>query len=131
MRLFQDRPSWRNFLRWFIPLKRKTGSWAFVLNRVTALGLLFYLCLHLVMLYQLAQGPQAYDSFIAFAKSPIIKFSEMFVIAGGILHGLNGVRIILNSFGIGVRRQKVLFYSLMTIAAVGISFFAYRMFFGA
>lgn len=131
MSFTQNRPSWRNFIRWFIPLKRKTGTWAFALNRITALGLLLYLCLHLVMLYKLAQGPQAYDSFIAFAKSPIIKFSEMFVIAGGILHGLNGVRIILNSLGIGVRRQKVLFYGLMTVAAIGISIFAYRMFFGA
>ena len=127
----KNQPSTQNFIRWFDPRGRKTGTWAFILNRVTALGLLLYLGLHLVMLYKLVQGPEAYDSFIAFAKSPIIKFSEMFVIAGGIIHGLNGVRIVLNSLGIGVKQQKALFYGLMALAVVGISIFAYQMVFGA
>ncbi len=120
-----------HFWRWFDPRHHKAGTWAFILNRVTALGLTLYLALHLVALSQLAMGPQAYDSFIALAKTPLIKIGELLVVAAGIIHGLNGIRIALSSFGIGVRIQKQLFAGLMAIAFVGILFFAFSMFGGA
>ena len=120
-----------HFWRWFDPRHHQPGTWAFILNRVTALGLTLYLALHLVALSQLAMGPQAYDSFIVLAKTPIIKVGEMLVVAAGIIHGLNGIRIALSSFGIGVRIQKQLFAGLMAVAVIGILFFAYSMFIGA
>lgn len=120
------RPS--HFMRWFDPRNRQVGTWAFILNRVTALGLTFYLFLHLVALGQLAQGPEAYNNFIALAKTPVIKIGEMLVIAAGIIHGLNGIRIVLNSLGIGVRAQKATFLGFMVVALIGIVFFAFKMF---
>src|SRR5512135_1624511 len=120
-----------HFWRWFDPRHHQPGTWAFILNRVTALGLTLYLALHLVALSQLAMGPQAYDNFIALAKTPVIKVGELFVVAGGIIHGLNGLRIAFSSFGIGVRVQKQLFAGLMVIAAIGILVFAFSMFGGA
>ena len=120
-----------HFWRWFDPRHHKLGTWAFILNRVTALGLTLYLALHLVALSQLAMGPQAYDNFIVLAKTPVIKVAEVFVIAGGIIHGLNGIRIALSSFGFGVRIQKQIFVGLMAVAAVGILVFAFSMFGGA
>ena len=36
--------------RWFKPAKRGLGMWAFVLNRITGLGLVLYLILHLFVL---------------------------------------------------------------------------------
>jgi succinate dehydrogenase / fumarate reductase cytochrome b subunit len=104
------------------------GTWAFILNRVTAIGLTIYLAMHLFMLGKLAQGPEGYNSFIEFAKTPIIKIGELLVIAAGIIHGLNGIRIILTSFGIAVRYQKQLFIAMMVLAALAISFFIYHMF---
>ena len=65
----------------------------------------------------------AYDSFVAFAKNPVFKIGEMLVIAAGLIHGLNGIRIALNSFGIGVRYQKITFLLLMGLALVGIVMF--------
>jgi hypothetical protein len=38
-----NRPSLRIFLRWFDARGRQVGSWAFVLNHLTALALTFYL----------------------------------------------------------------------------------------
>ncbi len=124
-----NRSSSAHFLRWFDPRNRQVGTWAFILNRITALGLTLYLAMHLVVLSQLAQGSAAYDAFIAFAKNPFFKFGEMLVIAAGIIHGLNGVRIALNSFGIGVRIQKQLFLALMLLAVIAIAYFGYIMFF--
>ncbi|HEY9077058.1 MAG TPA: succinate dehydrogenase, cytochrome b556 subunit [Anaerolineaceae bacterium] len=116
-------------LRWFDPRHRKIGSWAFILNRITAIGLTIYLGMHLYMLGKLAQGPEAYNDFIELAHTPLIKFGEMFVIAGGLIHGLNGIRIGLTSFGIGVRYQKPMFVGLMVLAGAGIIIFGVKMFF--
>ncbi len=126
----QNQPSARRFWSWFIPLKRDIGSWAFALNRITALGLTLYLFLHLFILGKLAQGPGAYDEFLTLTENPIIKLGELLVVAAAVLHGLNGIRIILTSFGVGVTRQKQLFWGLMAVAAVIILFFAARMYMG-
>ncbi len=118
------------WIAWFDPRWRSIGTWGFILNRVTALGLTLYLFLHLMMLGKLAQGEQAYNSFIAFAGQPVVKMGEMLVIAAGLIHGLNGIRIALNALGIGVRRQRAIFIALMILAILGSAFFAYKMFFG-
>ena len=117
-----------NAWRWFDPRGRSMSTWAFILNRITALGLTLYLFLHLIVLSQLSQGPQAYDSFLKLAHSLVFKTGEMFVIAAGLIHGLNGIRIALTSFGIGGRYQRQIFIVLMVIAAAGTIFFAIKMF---
>jgi len=119
-----------NFWRWFDPRNRSLSTWAFILNRVTAIGLTLYLFLHLVMLGKLAQGEAAYNSFIELAHTPVIKVGEMLVIAAGLIHGLNGIRIVLTSFGIGTRHQRLIFAGLMLLALVGSLIFAYKMFIG-
>ena len=117
-----------NFWRWFDPRNRSVSTWGFILNRITALGLSLYLFLHLFVLSTLAQGPEAYASFLELAHTPVILVGELLVIAAGLIHGLNGIRIALNSFGIGVLRQKQLFAGLMAVALIGIVFFAVKMF---
>ncbi|MGE5776988.1 MAG: succinate dehydrogenase, cytochrome b556 subunit [Chloroflexota bacterium] len=124
----RNQPSARKFWSWFIPLGRETGGWAFALNRITALGLTLYLFMHLVVLGLLAQGPGAYDEFLKLTENPFIKLGEWAVVAAAILHGLNGIRIILTSFGVAVTHQRQLFYIFMAVAAVVILFFTARMY---
>ena len=125
-----NHPSPSNFWRWFDPRNRQIGYWAFILNRITALGLTLYLVLHLIALSQLSQGAAAFNGFIAMAKNPVFKVGELLVIAAGVIHGLNGIRIALNSFGIGTRYQKQSFIALMGIALLIILWFGWIMFFG-
>ena len=123
----RNQPSAGKFWSWFFPVGRQAGGWAFALNRVTAIGLTIYLFLHLSVLSLLAQGPGSYNKFLALTENPIIKFGEWAVVAAVFLHGLNGIRIILTSFGMGVTRQKQLFYGFMIIAVVIILIFTARM----
>ena len=123
-----NQPTPGKFWTWFNPIGRQTGGWAFILNRVTALGLLFYLSVHLIVLGQLAKGPAGYNGFVALMRNPISIFGELLVVAAGIIHGLNGIRILLTTFGVGVTRQKQLFYALMAIALIIILVFGLRMF---
>ena len=114
--------------KWFDPRGREPGSWAFILNRLSALGLTFYLYLHLFTLRKLAQGPESFDSFVDTAKSPLIIIGELLVIFGALYHGLNGLRIALTSFGIAVPYQRQLFYGIFLITIISSVIFAIRMF---
>lgn len=124
----RNHPSPIKFWTWFNPIGRQSGGWAYILQRVTALGLTFYLFLHLIVLGQLARGPEGYDQFVALAHTPLFVFGELLVVAAGILHGLNGMRVALTAFGVSVTRQKQLFVGLMAVAVIAILIFGIRMF---
>jgi succinate dehydrogenase / fumarate reductase cytochrome b subunit len=115
-------------LRWFNPSGRTINTIVFILNRITGLGLVLYLVLHLIMLGQLAQGPEAYDGFLAIVHSPLFLIGEVLVVAAVFIHGLNGIRIALISFGVGTRSQRTFMISLLLIAIVCSLYFAIRMF---
>ena len=116
------------FLNWFDPRNRQPGTWAFILNRITGLGLTLYLFLHLMILGLLAQGPDAFDAFIKLASTPIILIGELLVVAAGIIHGFNGIRIGLTTFGVGVTKQKQMFFVFFAISIVLSLYFAIVMF---
>jgi succinate dehydrogenase / fumarate reductase cytochrome b subunit len=128
MNTAKNQPSAWKFWTWFNPLGRQIGGWGFILNRITGLGLTLYLYLHLVILGQLAMGPDAYDNFLKLIHNPLFVFGEFLVVAAGLIHGLNGIRVGLTSLGVAVPQQKGLFIALMVIAVIGCLFFAYRMF---
>lgn len=119
-----------NLWRWFDPRSRGEGTFAFIMNRVSGIGLTIYLFLHLVVLSTLARGPQAYDQFIALVKNPLLIAMEFLVVAGVLLHGFNGLRIAITSFGIANRYQKQLFYIFTAAALAGCLYFALHMFGG-
>jgi len=124
-------PSPNKFLQWFDPRGRSAGGWGFIINRITGLGLILYLSMHLIVLFQLTQGPTAYDGFVTMMKNPVFILGELLVVAAGILHGINGIRIGLTSFGIAARYQFVMLIFVMVVSVGGILFFAIRMLGGA
>jgi succinate dehydrogenase / fumarate reductase cytochrome b subunit len=126
----KNEPGSSNFWKWFDPRGRDIGSWAFILNRLTALGLTLYLFLHLIILGQLALGAQYYDRFLQLLHNPIVVAAEFLVVIAGIYHGLNGIRIALTSFGVAVPNQKMLFWVVMALTILVSAFFAVRMFGG-
>jgi succinate dehydrogenase / fumarate reductase cytochrome b subunit len=123
----QDRPARRDPLQWFnLRGRRGAGLWAFVAMRLSGIGLVVYLYLHLVILRQLAEGPAAWDQFVALAKSPAFLLLDVLLIAGILVHGLNGLRLTLISFGVGVAQQKTLLAGVvaLTVVLTALSFYA-------
>ncbi len=117
-----------SFLAWFDPRHRQPGTWAFALNRLSGLGLTFYLFLHLIALSQLAQGPAAYDGFIHLVHAPAFILGELVVVVGALYHGLNGIRVILTGLGWAVPYQRLLFWVVFALTALASLVFALRMF---
>jgi succinate dehydrogenase / fumarate reductase, cytochrome b subunit len=104
----------RRVSRWLDPRGRHLGTVAFVANRLTALGLVAYLYLHLAVLGTLLRGPQAWDGLVALFRQPLFLALDVLLVLGLAFHGLNGLRVALVGSGLLVNRHKAL------LAAAGI-----------
>jgi succinate dehydrogenase / fumarate reductase cytochrome b subunit len=93
------------------------GVWAFALNRITGVGLVAYLYLHLAVLSLLVGGEDSWDSFVGLAKSDVFLGLDVLLFAGLLIHALNGIRITLVSLGVGVRYQRAMFVGAMAVGA--------------
>jgi succinate dehydrogenase / fumarate reductase cytochrome b subunit len=96
---------------WFDPRGRTMGSWAFAVNRITGLGLVFYLYLHLAVLSSLLRGEEAWDGFLRIATTFVFLSLDVLLIFGLLFHGLNGIRVALVGTGVVPNRQKALFWA--------------------
>lgn len=103
---------------WFDPRRRRTGHWAFSANRAVALGLVFYLYLHLAVLSMLLRGASAWRGFLRLATTPAFLGLDAILIVGLLFHGLNGLRVALVGTGIAADRQKAMFWSAMALGAI-------------
>ncbi|MGC8633092.1 MAG: succinate dehydrogenase [Candidatus Limnocylindrales bacterium] len=109
----------RGVVGWVDVRGRRLGGWAFILNRLAGLGVLFYLYLHLLVLSQLAVGPDAWNSLLQhWFLNPVFLALDVVLLAGLLLHGLNGIRLALVEFGLVVSRQKALLVALTVIGAI-------------
>ena len=118
----------RGIAGWFDPRGRRLGGWAFALNRLSGLGVLAYLYLHLVVLSTFARGPEAWNSFVAIASNPLVLVMDVVLLAGLLVHGLNGIRVSLVGLGLVANRQKAMFLALMVIAVLVLAIGAVRIF---
>lgn len=122
----REQSRWRGALGWADLRGRREGGLAFLLMRLTGIGLVVYLLLHLYVLRLLAQGPEAWDAFIATAKSPLFLALDGVLFLGLLYHALNGVRVTLLGLGIAVPHQARLFWGVMalTLLATGVALYA-------
>jgi succinate dehydrogenase / fumarate reductase cytochrome b subunit len=107
----------RGVVGWFDPRGRRLGGLAFIVNRLSGLGLVLYLYMHLMILSLLVQGPSAWDTFVDIALSPPVLVFDVVLLVGMLIHGLNGIRVGLVGLGLVASRQKALFIAGMVIAA--------------
>jgi succinate dehydrogenase / fumarate reductase, cytochrome b subunit len=123
-------PKVRRAGRWFDVRRRKLGMWAYALNRITGIGLVVYLYLHLAVLSLLMRGPGSWDAFVSLARMPAFLTLDVLLLAGALIHGLNGLRVTLTGLDAGVKAHKALFVVLMLVAAVALFAAALKIFGG-
>ncbi len=114
--------------RWLDPRGRHLGTWAFALNRLTGLGLVAYLYLHLVVLSTLLRGPEAWDGLVALFRRPVFLAFDLLLVAGLALHGLNGLRVALVGSGLLVDRHKALLAAALILVGLATLLAAVRTF---
>jgi succinate dehydrogenase / fumarate reductase cytochrome b subunit len=104
-------PPWRD-LRW-----RDPGWIAFLLNRLTGVILVLYLLAHFVVLSQLLRGADGWDALLELFGSRPFLVGDVLLIAAVIYHGLNGLRVIALTLGVGSRHATALFVVVLAISA--------------
>jgi succinate dehydrogenase / fumarate reductase cytochrome b subunit len=69
------------------------GQWSWVLHRVSGLGVVFFLTLHVVDTSWAVFYPDLYVHAIAAYQSPLFTIGEFGLVAAVVYHALNGIRI--------------------------------------
>ncbi len=117
--------------RWFFNLrsyKPHAGEWAWLLHRITGIGLTVYLFLHISTLRTLTQGEAAYNATAATFLSPIFKFFEWALFSLVVFHSFNGLRIVLVDFAGASRYHKIMLRAVYAISLLLMIFMAYLIF---
>jgi succinate dehydrogenase / fumarate reductase cytochrome b subunit len=103
---------------WFRVRGRSLQSLSFSLHRLTGLVLFIYLLMHLSYLTSLKLGKEVYESLITTTVSPAFLPFDILLLLATIFHGVNGIRVVLNEFGIGYEARKAMLYVTYLITAV-------------
>lgn len=99
--------------------KGQSGMWSWLLHRITGLGLLLFLFIHIVDISLLGFGPQVYNNGILLFDQIIVRLLSLAVIGAVLLHAFNGVRIMFIDFWRkGVRYQRAMFVAVVILTII-------------
>jgi len=112
VKLYQQKHAFETRYRWF------TGSFAWILHRLSGLALAVYLLMHLYSVSKLAAGPEKFDALMKVYASPLFKIGEVLIWAAFVYHALNGLRVVWMDLGKGSLFHKKLFAGVMVLAVV-------------
>ena len=71
----------------------REGHWSFLLHRVTGLGTLLFLTIHILDTSMVYLSPKLYMEAIGLYRSTLFGIGEVFLIFCVFYHGVNGLRI--------------------------------------
>lgn len=115
-------------LGWFNFNKKGVGFFSYAMHRISAVVIVFYLYLHYTVLSNILRGQVTYDSIIKSATyGPHDAFIVMDVLLSIVIfyHGANGVRLMLNEMGIGLKHHKLFFYAFEIVSVILLLIFLY------
>ncbi len=88
----------------------QSGMWMWVLHRLTGVGILAFLFLHIADTYLVGLGPQYYNELLFLYKNWPFRIVEWLLVGAVLYHALNGLRIItLDFWENAIEHHKVLF----------------------
>jgi len=105
--------------------RRHSGSWAYLLHRITGIGLVVYLFVHIWALSSLTKGRAVFTEEMKTFTTPPFKVAEWLLGLLVMFHAFNGIRIAIVDLGEGAKYQKKLlgFVYVVGIAVVVGMFF--------
>jgi succinate dehydrogenase / fumarate reductase cytochrome b subunit len=108
MAYIPDRKPLGSWTRISLAYKRQSGAWAYILHRISGIGLTVYLFVHIFALSGLTKGRAAFQEEMALFTTPPFKFLEWFLGALVMFHAFNGIRIAVVDLGSGAKNNKLL-----------------------
>jgi fumarate reductase subunit D len=102
--------------------------WAFLMHRLSGLGLAVFLPIHFWALGQALQGAGALEGFLRFTDQGLFKFAEWGLVVLLALHMMGGVRLLLIEFGSASGLRKDWIAGAVGFAAIAGLAFALSLF---
>jgi succinate dehydrogenase / fumarate reductase cytochrome b subunit len=97
----------------------QSGQWSWLLHRVTGLGVLLFLHIHIVDITLIGFGPTIYNDSLAVFSTPVVRVISLALIASVLYHAFNGLRIILIDFWpSGYKYQQQMFYGVLALSVL-------------
>lgn len=97
----------------------REGQWSWVLHRVTGLGVLLFLVLHVLDTSLVYFKPEWYDHVIGLYRTWVFGIGEILLVGSVVLHGLNGLRIaVLDFWPHYMRHERRLAYVVFALFVV-------------
>ena len=97
----------------------RTGTAAWLLQRLSGLFLTLYLIAHIFVIGTAVQGEDEFDDLLSTFENTPFLILDAGLVGVVAFHALNGVRLVLLDFAIGLRLQKLLFW-LSFVGAVAV-----------
>ena len=103
MKNIQPRQNYLGAGGWVWGGKYKLERYLYLLHRVTGLGLILFVIIHLIMttVFRI-QGQDIWAATMAILQNPWFKFGEYLVVIAFIYHALNGLRLVLQELGLAL-----------------------------
>ena len=98
--------------RWVYP-----GQWAFSLGRVAGVGVLGFLCVHIVDVALVPAAPDLYDRTVRGYAAPLLVPMEAALVAAVVYHALNGLRLMALE-ALDVRASRALTPSFVLVVVL-------------
>jgi len=103
-----------------VTYRGREGQIAWMLHRLTGLGVFFFLALHIIDIFLMSFGPDTFEALLFIYHKFIFKLSIIFgLYLGALYHGLNGMRVVIIDFWPDLgQKQAMLWRIQMVIFAV-------------
>ena len=100
MKETQPRQNYLGVRGWVWAGKYSLERYLYLLHRVTGVGLILFVIVHLIMttVFRM-QGQDVWESTMAILHNPWFKFGEYLVVVAFIYHALNGLRLVIQELG--------------------------------
>lgn len=95
-----------------------TQMWAWALHRLTGLGVLAFLVLHVVDTALVIYRPDLYDAMLAKYRHPVFRVAEYLIFLSVLYHAANGLRIVVQDFWPALMRHRKALLAASTAVVV-------------
>jgi len=100
MKPIQPRQNYLGVGGWAWAGRYKLERYLYLLHRITGLGMVLFIIIHLVMttVFRI-QGQDVWEATMVLLHNPWFKVGEYLVVVAFIYHGLNGLRLVIQELG--------------------------------
>jgi succinate dehydrogenase / fumarate reductase cytochrome b subunit len=99
----------------------REGQWAWMLHRLTGVGVVLFLAIHIFDIFLMAAGKEVFETFLDLYTAAPFRVLEAGLIFAVIYHALNGTRVIIIDFWPQYGRYQRALWRLQLALAILVS----------